>query len=232
MAINKMPVFTADPVTTLEDTEKTFILNVDDSDPMPGENQVLTFTLTSFPTHGAITAFDIHTGQVTYMPDPDYNGPDSFKVRVSDDEQAGPPPGLLTDEVTVTITVNPVNNEPSFTAVNPPAVNEDAGARSIVGWATFDPGPDNESGQTVLQYIISDVSNPALFAAGPAVANDGTLTYTPATDAFGTSTFKVAVRDTGGTDNGGDDTSPTQTFTITVNAVNNEPSFTAVNPRR
>jgi Ca2+-binding RTX toxin-like protein len=54
------------------------------------------------------------------------------------------------------------------------------------------------------------------------------LTYTPAANAFGTSTFDVAVQDSGGTANGGVDTSTTQTFTITVNSVNDQPSFSNI----
>ena len=37
------------------------------------------------------------------------------------------------------------------------------------------------------------------------IDNEGNLTYTPATDAFGTSTFDVTVQDDGGVDNGGVD---------------------------
>ena len=55
----------------------------------------------------------------------------------------------------------------------------------------------------------------------------GTLTYTPAANANGSATVTVRAQDNGGTANGGVDTSGPQTFTITVTAVNDEPSFTA-----
>jgi hypothetical protein len=107
-------------------------------------------------------------------------------------------------------------------ASDPPAVNEDAGPQTIVGWASFSPGPANEFGQTVT-YTVSDLGNTAMFAVAPSVAPDGTLTYTPAPDAFGTATFTVTVRDSGGTANGGQDTSTPQTFVITVNSGNDAP---------
>jgi subtilisin-like proprotein convertase family protein len=128
------------------------------------------------------------------------------------------------------VTCSDVNDAPSFTANDPPTVNEDAGAQSVPGWVTsFSPGPANEATQTVLAYTVSNVSNAALFSVAPAVANDGTLTYTSAPNANGGSTFDVVVQDSGGTINGGVDTSAVQTFTITVNPVNDQPSFTGSN---
>ena len=41
------------------------------------------------------------------------------------------------------------------------------------------------------------------------------------------SAIKINLGDDGGTDNGGDDTSPEATLTITVTSVNDEPTFTA-----
>ena len=110
---------------------------------------------------------------------------------------------------------------------DPVAVNEDAGATTVNGWASFNPGP-NESGQAVAGYSVSNVSNPALFSAGPSVSTNGNLTYTPAANINGTSTFQVTVQDNGGTSNGGIDTSDAQTFTITVNAVNDAPALDAI----
>src|SRR5205823_2364838 len=60
----------------------------------------------------------------------------------------------------------------------------------------------------------------------PTVSAAGTLSYTPAANANGSATVTVQIHDDGGTANGGVDTSATQTFTITVRAVNDVPSFT------
>ena len=46
----------------------------------------------------------------------------------------------------------------------------------------------------------------------PAISPTGDLTYTPATDNFGTATITITLQDNGGTANGGQDTSPAQTF--------------------
>ena len=53
-----------------------------------------------------------------------------------------------------------------------------------------------------------------------------TLNYTPSTNllAAGIATIDVVVQDVGGTANGGNDTT-TKTFTITVNPVNDAPTF-------
>jgi hypothetical protein len=103
---------------------------------------------------------------------------------------------------------------------------EDAGAQSAVAWATnISPGPASESGQNVTFSVTAD--NTALFAIQPAVAPNGTLTYTPGANANGVATVTVIAHDDGGTANGGVDTSAPQTFTVTVIPVNDAPSFTA-----
>ena len=128
------------------------------------------------------------------------------------------------------ITVTAVNDAPSFDplAGDPPTVNEDVVSQSVANFATgMSAGPANESGQT-LSFVVANNSNPALFvpvSGLPTISLDGTLTYTPAANASGTATVTIELTDDGGTANGGDDTSPTQTFTITVNAVNDAPSF-------
>src|SRR3989442_10474196 len=85
-------------------------------------------------------------------------------------------------------------------------------------------GSANEAAQ-VLNFVVS-TTNTAMFSVPPAIAANGTLTYTPAPTANGSATVTVQVHDDGGTANGGVDTSAAQTFTISVNAVNNAPSFT------
>ena len=103
---------------------------------------------------------------------------------------------------------------------------EDAGAQTVSGWATAIIAGPGEAGQ-VLTFEITDNTNAALFSAGPAVCGTtGDLTYTPAANANGTATITLRLTDDGGTANGGVDASPTQTFVITVTAVNDAPSFT------
>src|SRR5207244_416437 len=65
----------------------------------------------------------------------------------------------------------------------------------------------------------------------PAVSASGGLTYTSAPDANGSATVSVKIHDDGGTDNGGVDTSAAQTFTITVNAVNDQPTLSGITDR-
>src|SRR5262249_47578176 len=101
-------------------------------------------------------------------------------------------------------------------------VNEDAGAQSVPNWATnISRGPADEAGQAV-NFVVT-TNNDALFLVLPAVSPTGTLTYTPAANANGSATVTVRLQDNGGTANGGQDTSAAQTFSITVNAVNDAP---------
>ena len=54
----------------------------------------------------------------------------------------------------------------------------------------------------------------------------GGLTYTPAAGANGSATVTLVLEDDGGTADGGQDTSATQTFIISVTAGNDRPTFT------
>jgi uncharacterized repeat protein (TIGR01451 family) len=165
------------------------------------------------------------TGTLTFTPAPDAEGAATITLVLQDNGGTSNGGADTSAPQTFTITVNGINDAPGFTANNPPAVDEDAGAQSIPNWAAFSAGPASESAQTAT-YAVSNVSNPSLFSTVPAVASNGTLTYTPAANATGTSTFEVAVQDDGGTANGGVDSSASQMFTITVNALNDAPVVT------
>jgi len=157
----------------------------------------------------------ISSGQLILDYADNKNGSANMTIRATDTE------GAYSD-ITFSVTVTPVNDKPSFTASNLPEINEDAGVQTLGGWITGSPGPDDESEQTI-SYLIGSISNPDLFETKPAADSDGTLTYTPAANLFGTSTFMVIAQDDGGTENGGSDTSLLKTFTITVNSVDDPP---------
>src|SRR5207249_2193481 len=106
-------------------------------------------------------------------------------------------------------------------------VNEDAGAQTVVGWATaISKGGGSDESSQILSFVFTANDNPGLFAAGPAIDAGGPLSYTPAPNANGVANLSVKLTDSGGTANGGVNESGTQSFTITVNAVNDAPSFT------
>ena len=157
-------------------------------------------------------------GSFTYSPFADFNGTDSFVFTVSDG-------GGTSDPTTITITVTSVNDPPSFTEGPDKTVAENAPAQSFSGWATdILEGPTNESSQSVSFNVTNDDN--ALFSSQPAISPAGTLTFTPAASANGTAMVSVYLKDDGGTENGGVDTSSTQTFQIDISGVNDPPSFT------
>lgn len=190
------------------------------------ETQALTVTATSGspsiianPTVNYISPNA--TGTLTFTPLADQYGPVVITVTVRD---AGHD-GIMNnadDELTsrqFTITVDPVNDRPSFNTLGNQGVIYNAGPRTVAGFITSpSPGPSNEVGQAIT-YEIIDNSNSALFestSGQPAISANGTLTYTPATDTSGSATITVIARDSGGTANGGEDTSAPRTFVITV----------------
>ena len=159
------------------------------------------------------------TIQVTPPPN-SHGGPVTVTVTVTD-------AALNASQFTFTVNVASVNDSPGFLAGPSQVLNEDAGPQSITNWATgISTGAPNESSQT-LTFQVTFNSNPGLFSTPPAISSTGTLTFTPAANANGAATLLLLLRDDGGTANGGSDATVTQSFTITVGAVNDPPTFVA-----
>ncbi|MGE4070425.1 MAG: Ig-like domain-containing protein [Lysobacterales bacterium] len=217
-AENRPPVAVNDSYTTLEDTA----LNVaapgvlgNDSDP---DGDPITAQLVSGPSKGTLTLNA--NGSFSYTPNANANGPDTFTYNAFDGQVVSATPA------TVTINITPVNDVPVFTAGPNQTVLEDAGPQTVNPWATGVDDGDPEVVQA-LTFNITNNTNPALFSAGPTVSAAGVLSYTPAANANGVATITLNLMDDGGTANGGIDTSAPQSFTITVTAVNDPPSFVA-----
>ncbi len=124
--------------------------------------------------------------------------------------------GFALDLGFLAVVLNPSANNPpvvTFSATNLIVV-EGTGPFASANFATFSPGPPNESSQILIGYTVTN-SDPTLFAVQPAIDNGGTLTFTPATNVNGTTTVTVIAQDNGGTANGGVDKS-TNTITISV----------------
>ena len=120
----------------------------------------------------------------------------------------------------------PVNDVPSFTKGADQTVLEDCGAQTVALWATsISAGPADESGQA-LNFIVTN-DNTTLFSTQPAVAANGTLTFTPAADASGTAIVTLALTDDA-TAGSSALTTASQSFTITVTKVADIVDDTAV----
>ncbi|HMC28775.1 MAG TPA: Ig-like domain-containing protein, partial [Verrucomicrobiae bacterium] len=152
---------------------------------------------------------------VMMTPAPDQFGSTTITLTVADANG-----GTASDSFLLTVTG--VNDRPFFTKGADQRVSEDSGPHTVGTWATaISAGAANESAQ-LLNFIVSNNNHP-LFSAQPAIAANGTLTFTAASNANGSATVTVELHDNGGTANAGSDTSLPQTFTINVTPVNDPP---------
>ncbi|HIF9495385.1 TPA: Ig-like domain-containing protein, partial [Photobacterium damselae] len=187
--VNDAPVGEDVSAETQEETAVTGQLTATDAD---GDN--LTFKPGSDPTNGQVTVNP--DGSWEYVPNPDFNGEDSFTV-VVDDGNGG------TDTITVTVNVTPVNDAPVGEDVSAETQEETAVTGQLTATdvdgdnLTFKPGTNPENGSVT-------------------VNQDGSWEYVPNTDFNGEDSFTVVVDD----GNGGSDTI---TVTVNVTPVNDAP---------
>ncbi|EKO3819499.1 tandem-95 repeat protein, partial [Vibrio harveyi] len=189
--VNDAPVAVNDTVATDEDTAVTIDVLANDSDP---ENDTLTITAASVPAEqGTVTIVD---GKLVFTPAENFNGDATISYTISD--------GQLTDDVTVAVTVNPVNDAP--VAVNDTVATDEDTAVTIDVLAN-DSDPEND------QLTITNASVPA--EQGTVAIVDGKLVFTPAENFNGDATISYTVSDGELTDDA--------TVAVTVNPVNDAP---------
>ena len=212
--LNTPPVARSDSYGTNEDTPLSIAAAGVLGNDTDADGDSLTAIKVTDPSHGSLSL--LANGSFTYAPSLNYNGSDSFTYKANDGRSDS-------NDATVTINVTAVNDVPSFTKGPDQNVLEDAAAQSVA-WATgISAGPADESGQA-LDFIVTNNNN-GLFSVQPAIAADGTLTYTLMANANGSAIVSVSLHDDGGTLNGGVNTSAIQTFNINVTAVNDAPTI-------
>jgi len=251
--------------TVNEDTNLVFssgtsnLISISDPDAGGASNIEVTLTVTngtlSLPAAGGFPAMsgfstisrtgtiaNLNAGMVgmAFVPTPNFNGAASLTITTNDHGSTGPG-GDKTDTDVVGITVNAVNDPPSFTkGANQTVDNQDSSGnpKAYTGtpdpWATAISQGPNETGQT-LTFILNITGHVAttcgtptdLFTVEPVVSASGTLTFTTDPAQCGTANISIVLQDNGG----GTDTSPAQTFTITTvlpAPVANDDSMTAL----
>jgi VCBS repeat-containing protein len=191
--VNDEPLAVGDGTTTLENTATTIAVLANDSD-LEGDS--LSVTAISAPAHG--TAILSAPGTITYTPEANYCGPDSFTYTVADGYGG-------TATATISITITEANHTPEA-ADDARQVSEDMAAMIAVLANDTDEDGDPLS--------VTSVGTPAHGTAA-SIAN-GTIVYTPAANYSGADSFTYTVEDGhGGTD--------TATVTMTITAVNDAP---------
>ncbi|MBO6521931.1 MAG: tandem-95 repeat protein [Rhodospirillales bacterium] len=213
-AVNDGPVATDDSATTTEDTAVTMDLTQNDTD-LDGD----TLTVTQIDGQdiaaggsvdvgfGTVTMND--DGTVTFNPDDNWNGVDTFEYTVSD--------GTATDTGTASITVDAVNDGPVATD-DTATTSEDTAVTMDLTQNDTDLDGDT---LTVTQIDGQDIAAGESVDVGYGTVTlneDGTVTFNPDENWNGMETFEYTVSD--GTE------TATATATVDVGAVVDEADLT------
>jgi VCBS repeat-containing protein len=199
---NDAPVATADSYTLNEDhtlnvTAPGVLGNDTDIDGNP-----LTATLVSGVAHGTLT-FNAD-GSFTYVPNANYNGSDSFTYKVNDGTADG-------NSVTVSLTVNAVNDAPTNISLSNSHIAENSAAGTVIGNLS---GTDSDTGDTLTYTLPAGLTDNAHFQ----IVN-GQLQVKDALNFETKNSYTVTIKVT---DQNG--LSFNKTFTINVDNVNEAPT--------
>ena len=172
--------------TIVGDEDKAFVINMatllaNDTD---ANSDKLTITSVQAATHGLV-AMNAVTGQVTFTPDANYNGPASFTYTISDDKGG-------VDTATVYLNICAVNDAPD-------AVNDSYTATStepfVIAQTALLANDTDIEANTLSILSVQNPSNGTVSLVGSNVV------FTPIAGFSGTATFTYTVTDgKGGTD--------------------------------
>jgi PKD repeat protein len=196
--VNDAPTAGDDSDTTNEDTPVTISVLGNDSD-VDGTLDPASVTVVTAAGNGS--AVSNPDGTITYTPNADFNGQDTFTYTVNDDL------GTTSNEATVTVTVVSENDAP--------VANDDTATVDEDTFVDIDVAANDTDDTSLDLASVVVVTQPA---NGGAVANgDGTITYTPNPDYSGSDSFTYTIDDSDGV------TSDPATVSITVNNVDDVP---------
>ncbi|MEY3534514.1 MAG: hypothetical protein RLZZ582_90, partial [Verrucomicrobiota bacterium] len=164
--VNDAPVATAQTVTTDEDTAKPITLSGTDV-----EGSALTYAVVTQPTKGVLSGT---APNLTYTPNANVNGSDSFTFRVNDG-------AVNSGAATVSISITAVNDAPVATAQT---VTTDEDTARLITLS----GTDVE-GSALTYAVVTQPTKGVLSGTAP------NLTYTPNANVNGSDSFTFQVND-------------------------------------
>ncbi|WP_462179029.1 tandem-95 repeat protein [Pseudoalteromonas gelatinilytica] len=197
-SVNDAPVANSDIAQLLEDTAHSINVLGNDLD-VDGSLDKSSLEVVTEPEHGSTQIVD---GMISYTPNANSNGEDSFSYRVKDDL------GVWSNNANVFITVTAVNDAP---LANNDVIQIDEDESVIIDVT----GNDSDVDGSIDEDSVKIVTQPAF---GNVINNvDGTVSYTPVSNYVGFDSFTYSVLDNEGAE------SNTASVTITVLAVNDAP---------
>ncbi len=183
------------------------------------ENQKLTVTATSSNTN-LVPNPTVHytsantNGSVTFAPVTDSSGLTTISVTVND---GGTSNNIVTQ--TFTVTVSPVNQSPTLNPINNLVVNENAGLQTVNLYGISSGATNENQFLTVIATSSNTnlVPNPTVYYTS--ANTNGSLTFTPVTNATGLAIISATINDNGASNN-----IVTQTFSVSVQVSNDHTS--------
>ena len=195
ISANDPPIAESGDVTTQEDTPTSIVIAGRDENA-----DQLTFSVITGPSHGRLSGT---APELTYSPDANFNGSDSFSFKVNDGEADS-------EVAAVSIKVSPVNDSPKANDDTVKA-QEDAPIATVKVLAN-DTDPE---GDKLMVINATQGTNGSV-----TIGTDSTLAYTPDRNFSGTDSFTYQLSDgKGGTD--------TAAVNVTIGPVNDAPSITS-----
>ncbi|MBN1887593.1 MAG: tandem-95 repeat protein, partial [Thermoflexales bacterium] len=176
-----------------------------------GTRTGLTATVVSAPAHGDVTLQP--DGSFVYTPSADYNGPDGFSYRLLDDFSSS-------NVATVSLTIQPVNDQPTLDAITDLNLDEDA-VTQTVSLSNIGSGAADETQTLTVTAVSSDaalIPHPTVIYTSPQTSAE--LRLAPAPDQWGTATIVVTASDGLST--------TARSFLVTVSSVNDQPTLDAI----
>ena len=213
--VNDTPDAINDSATVAEDSGATVItvLGNDSKGPANESSQTLTVTLVTDPAHGSTST---NGTTVSYTPDANYNGPDSFTYTVCDNGTTNTVADPLCDTATVTITVTEVNDAPVIQSVSasPASITENQSTTATVTFQDVDAGDTH-----TCAFTWGDGGTSSVPVAAGVTSCSSTHTYLddkPSGTPSDIYTINVVVTDNGKTNGSPDPKSDSDTTAVTV----------------
>ncbi len=167
------------------------LLGNDTRGPANENGQTITVTNVSNPTGGTVV---INGMTVEFTPTANFSGAASFDYTITDNGTTNGVLDAKTDTATASFAVVAVNDPPSFTGGANQTGNEDAGAQTVVGWATNISAGPGESQTLTFNVSVTGTTGNLAFTSAPAIdATTGNLTYTTAANTNGTANLSVTL---------------------------------------